>query len=306
MNDIFDLIIVGMGPASVTAHVYALRYNMKVLAIGGIPGGLMMETHKICNWPGEIAITGAELSQKMMAQLQAMDANIVMEMVSQISGQINDFTVTTVSGKSFQSKRVLIATGTKHRHLGIDNEERLTGRGVAYCATCDAMFYKGRITAVTGGGNSAMTSALYLADLCPRVYLIYRGQALKGEEALKDEISKKSNITVIAQNNITAIKGEDKVTGLVLEHEFERQSELTVDGLFVEIGTLPLSDLAKDLGVELDEYGFVKVGQDQSTSLAGVYAAGDLTNASNNFRQIATAVGEGATAANAIYSALKK
>lgn len=306
MTDKLDLIIVGMGPASFTAHVYALRYNMKVMAIGGIPGGLMMETHKINNWPGEVSISGAELSQKFFAQVQAMDGKTVLENVTTITGELGSFTVTTQSGQVFEAKNILLATGTKHRHLNIENEERLTGRGVAYCATCDAMFYKGRVTAVIGGGNSAMTSALYLADLCPQVYLIYRGQVLKGEESLKADLAKRTNITIISQNNIKAILGEDKVIGIELESDFDGKRELAIDGLFVEIGTLPLSDLFKAMGGELDDFGFIKVSANQATSLPGVYAAGDVTNNSNNFRQIATAVGEGAVAADTIYKNLNK
>jgi len=306
MENIYDLIIIGMGPASMTAAVYALRYNLKTLVIGGIPGGLMMESHKICNWPGEIGISGTDLSQKMLGQLQEMKAEIAFDEVSAISGEQGNFTVVTRGGKSFQSKFILIATGTAHRHLGIEAEEKYAGRGLAYCATCDAMFYKGKVTAVTGGGNSAITAALYLSELCPQVYLIYRGTELKGEVAWMKDLEKKENVNLLPATNVVGLSGEDKLEKIILDKEFNGTKELAVSGLFVEIGSAPRNDLFKALGGEVDALGYVKVNADMSTNVPGVYAAGDLTNGSNGFRQIATAVGEGAIAADSVFKAIKR
>jgi thioredoxin reductase (NADPH) len=305
MTTLYDLIIIGLGPASLTAQVYALRYNMKVLAIGGVPGGLMMESHKICNWPGEPGISGADLTKKMTDQLAGMNAETVIEEVKSITGQKGAFTVTTRSDKSFEAKLVLIATGTKHSHLGLAREDFFYGRGVTYCATCDAMFYKGKTTAVAGGGNSAVTAALYLSDICPRVYLIYRGSELKGETAWINELKAKDNVTLISETNIIDLKGENKLESVVLDKAFEGSAELAVSGLFVEIGAKPRNELFVAMGGVVDDFGFVKVASDMTTNLPGVFAAGDLTNQSNYFRQIATAVGEGSIAADSAFKALK-
>lgn len=301
----YDLLIIGLGPASLTAQVYALRYNMKVLAIGSVPGGLMMESHKICNWPGEPGISGADLTKKMTDQLAAMQAETLIDEVRTVSGQLGDFTVTTRSGKSFNSKLLLIATGTKHSHLGLDKEDFYYGRGITYCATCDAMFYKGLVTAVAGGGNSAITAALYLSELCPQVYLICRGTELKGETTWINEIKAKPNVTLITQTNVIALAGDKKLETITLDRDFQGSSDLAVSGLFVEIGSKPRNELFLSLGGQVDSFGFVQVNADMSTNLPGVFAAGDLTNSSNNFRQIATAVGEGSIAADSAFKTLK-
>lgn len=305
MTTPYDLIIVGLGPASITAQIYALRYNMKVLAIGSVPGGLMMESHKICNWPGEPGISGVDLTKKMTDQLVGMQAETLIDEVQSITGVKGDFSVQTRSGKTFQAKLLLIATGTKHSHLGLAREDFFYGRGVTYCATCDAMFYRGQTTAVAGGGNSAITAALYLSEICPQVYLIYRGAELKGETAWINELKAKTNVTLISRTNILELSGEQKLEGLVLDQPFQGSKELAVAGLFVEIGSKPRNELFVALGGEVDEFGFVKVAADMSTNLAGVFAAGDLTNQSNYFRQIATAVGEGSIAADSAFKALK-
>lgn len=301
----YDLIIIGLGPASITAQIYALRYNMKVLAIGGVPGGLMMESHEIRNWPGDPGVSGPALTKKMTDQLVGMEAETVIDEVNEITGSKGDFTVNTKNGKSFHAKLILIATGTKHSHLGLANEDSYAGRGVTYCATCDAMFYKGKVTAVAGGGNSAVTAALYLSEICPKVYLIYRGSELKGEVAWINELAAKDNVVLVAQSNVIGLAGEAKLEKIILDKAFNGETELAVSGLFVEIGAKPRNELFVALGGEVDEFGFVKVNEDQSTNIPGVYAAGDLTNSSNYFRQIATAVGEGSIAADTAFKALK-
>lgn len=306
MNEtIYDLLIIGLGPASITAQIYALRYNMKVLAIGGVPGGLMMESHEIRNWPGDPGVTGPELTKKMTDQLVGMNAETLIAEVASISGTKGDFVVTTKNGDTFQAKLLLIATGTKHSHLGLANEDSYAGRGVTYCATCDAMFYKGKVTAVTGGGNSAITAALYLSDICPQVYLIYRGKELKGEVAWMNELATKANVTLIKETNVIGLAGEAKLEKIILDKPFNDEAQLAVSGLFVEIGSKPRNELFVALGGEVDEFGFIKVAPDMSTNIPGVYAAGDLTNNSNYFRQIATAVGEGSIAADTAFKALK-
>jgi thioredoxin reductase (NADPH) len=300
MNN-YDLIILGAGAAGLTAQLYGLRYNMKILTIGGIVGGLLTEAYKICNWPGEISISGQELIKKMQDQIRALDGEILLDQAAAITKIDNGWQVETVSKKSFTAKAILLALGTVHRKLGVEGEEHFTGRGVAYCATCDGMFYKGKTVAVVGGGNSATTAALYLADICPKVYLLYRGEELKGEVAWIKELEQRPNIVKLPNTQVTGLKGETKLEKIILDKPWQGQSELAVDGLFVEIGVIPKVDLFKAAGGEVDEQGHIKVKADQSTNLSGVWAAGDGTNGSNNFRQLVTAASEGAIAADSIF-----
>ncbi len=306
MDNLYDLVIIGLGPAAMTAGVYASRYNLKVLVVGGIPGGLMTESHKICNWPGEPNVVGTELSQKMFKQLKDQEVKIVFDEVSEIKGTQGDFTINTRGNKTFQGKFILMAMGTKHRHLDVPGEEEFAGRGVAYCATCDAMFFKGKTTAVVGSGNSAIGAALYLSEICPIVYLIFRGKELKCEAAWIADAEKRPNIVLVSDNNITKFIGAEKLEKVILDKPFNNQTELETAGVFIEIGSAPRNELFLSLGGEVDHHGYIKVNADMSTNVLGVFASGDLTNGSNGFRQITTAVAEGAIAADGIFKALKR
>lgn len=300
----YDVIILGAGPAALTAQIYALRYNLRVVAIGGVVGGLITETHKICNWPGEIAISGQDLTRKMRDQVVAMDGEIVTEQIAKINRVDAVWQVETVGKKVFVGKTVLYALGTAHRKLGLSAEEHLAGRGVTYCVTCDGPFYKNKTVAVVGGGNSAMTAALYLADLCPKVYLIYRAANLKGESVLAQDIAKHPAIISLPATNIIELKGQERLEAVRLDKAYNEQETLEIEGLFIEIGTQPKTELLAGLNVEFDDQGRIKVRADQTTSLSGLWAAGDVTDGSNGFRQIVTACGEGAVAADSIYKAL--
>ncbi len=301
----YDLIILGAGPAGLTAQVYALRYNLKVLTIGSVVGGLMVEPHKICNWPGKVAISGQELTQNMHEQIKAMNGQVLVDQVETIKQVADGWQVDTKGKKSFLSRTVLLAMGTEHRKLGVPGELDLMGKGVTYCATCDAMFYRGKTTAVVGGGNSAMTAALYLADICSKVYLIYRDVQLKGEQVWINELNERKNVVEVKETTILSVAGTDKLEKIILDKPVEGSTELALDGLFVEIGTKPKTDLFKSVGGEVDEKDRIKVKVDQSTSLPGVWAAGDITNGSNGFRQILTACAEGAVAAENIHKFLQ-
>jgi thioredoxin reductase (NADPH) len=304
--DNYDLIILGAGPAGLTAQLYALRYNLKVLTIGGVVGGLMTESHKICNWPGEVAISGHDLSQKILDQVKGMGGEVVLDETASVAKTPEGWQVLTKAGKSFVGQALVMAIGTEHLKLGLAEEANFVGKGLAYCATCDAMFFKGQTVAVVGGGNSAVTSALYLADICSKVYLIYRSAELKGEAVWQKELSKRGNIVSIKNTQVKQLLGEKKLEKIILDQPFEGSAELAVAGLFVEIGVKPKTDLFVGLGGELDETGHIKVKADQSTNLEGVWAAGDITNGSNRFRQILTACAEGAVAANSIFTWLKQ
>jgi thioredoxin reductase (NADPH) len=302
----FDVLIVGAGPAGLSAAIYAKRYNLQVAIIGAVPGGLMTESHAICNWPGEPEIAGWELAKKMSDHATSFGAVLVPELALQIERVGSDWQVTTAGGRQLLAPTILYALGNEHRHLGLSAEDRYKGKGVAYCATCDAMFYKGKITAVVGGGNSAITAALYLADLCPQVYVINRGATWRGEPAWLSQMQARSNIIPIMNTNVVDLVGEPKLNTVVLDKEFNGSTSLAAEGLFVEIGLVPKTELFTALGGVLDEWGQIMVGEDMSTNLPGFFAAGDVTNGSHRFRQIITAAAEGAIAADSIYNWLQK
>jgi thioredoxin reductase (NADPH) len=300
----FDLCIIGNGPAGMAAATYAARYKINQILIGDLPGGLMTSSHKICNFPSEIEISGMDLSQKMLNQINFLEVPQKLARVDSIE-QINDvYNIILSSGEVIESKTILLATGTKHRHLGLPNEKTLTGRGVSYCATCDAMFYKDKIVAVVGGGDSANTASIYLSQIASKVYQIYRGDALRGETAWIDQIKLNKKIDVVYNTQITELVGENKLTGIKLDKLFNDSNELNLDGLFIEVGSEPDLDLINQLSLETDKGHYIVTKENQTTSREGVWAAGDITTNSNSFRQIITACSEGAIAAENIFKYL--
>ncbi len=302
---IYDLIIIGAGPAGLTASIYASRYKIKHLIIGEIPGGLITEAHSVCNFPGENEISGFELMEKMQKHVKDLGAEILsMEKVLEIKKEDDLFEIKTESKKTFLAKKILLATGTKHRKLNIKNEEKYLGRGLAYCATCDAMFFKDKIVGVVGGGNSALTAALYLAKVAKKVYLIVRGDEFNGELVWIDQVNDSNNIEILYNSDLELLKGESKLEGVEIKKESENLS-LELDGLFVEIGTEPDFLLINQLGLELKK-SYIKVDEQQRTNFKGVWAAGDITSNSAFFRQVITACSEGAIAAYSIFSDLQK
>ncbi len=302
-----DLIIIGSGPSGLTASIYASRYKINHIVIGEIPGGLASEAHKICNWPGEIEISGPNLMNKIKTSAEKLGAEIQIDKIINITKQENSFLLKTSESKEYQTKTILIAMGTKPRKLDIDSEKQFLGRGVSYCATCDGPFFKEKIVAVLGGGNSAMTAALYLADLAKQVYIIYRGESLKGETVWIDQIKNNNKITTIYNTKVIDFVGNTKLEKVKLDNKFNDSDEIVLDGVFIEIGSEPDLELVKDLNIET-ENGHIKIKPDGSTSLDGIFASGDITNGSNHFRQIITAASEGAIASNSIhrYLSLKK
>lgn len=301
----YDLIIVGAGAAGMTAGIYASRYQLKNVIIGDLVGGLTTEAHKIFNWPGDPGISGFELTKKMADHVKQSGGEIMTDQVIEVR-QENDktFTIKTRSGKNLTAKRILFTSGTKHRKLNIPHEEEFLGRGLAYCATCDGPFFKDKVVTLVGGGNSVISAALYLAEVASKVYVVCRSASLKGEPVWREELIKRPNVTMVYNTNVIGFQGSDKLEAVTLDTEFEGQAAISTDGLFVEIGLLPQTELFKKLGGEVDEFGYIKVQADMSTSVKNVYAAGDSTNASNNFHQIVTACSEGSVAADSIYKSL--
>lgn len=307
MENLYDLVIIGAGPAGLAASIYASRYGINHLLIGKILGGQISESHEIDNYPGIEEISGFEFAQKWGKHVEKYGATIVPETVKSINKpKENNFSILLENGDTIAAKAVLLATGTKRRKLNIPGEEQFRGKGVSYCATCDGFFYRGKTVGVIGGSDSAVGAALYLANICQKVYLIYRGEALRAEPYWINLVEKNEKIEVIYKTNVTEILGEQKVEKIKLDNVYQNQEELAINGLFVEAGSDPDVSFAADLGIELDECGCVKVKKDNSTSVPGVWAAGDITDGSDNFRQVITAAAEGAIATRSIFNWLKK
>lgn len=300
-----DLIIIGGGPAGCTAGIYASRYRIKNVIIAENPGGLITDAHKVCNYPTEPQISGQELAKKLRNHLENEGGRIIQGTVKSIKKEEDYYKIKTVEEKEYQTKTVLLAVGTKRRRLELPQENKFLGRGVSYCATCDAMFFQGKDVAVVGGSDAANTASLLLSETSSKVYQIYRGEKLRGEPAWIEKVKENPKIEVIYNTNVKAILGEENLQGIRIDKSHQGKVDLKVEGLFIEIGSEPESILTKKLDLKTDNGGYIKVSPDQSTSQEGVFAAGDITTASDKFRQVITACAEGAVAANSIYKYLK-
>ncbi|MFA5927303.1 MAG: FAD-dependent oxidoreductase [Patescibacteria group bacterium] len=302
----YDLIIVGTGPAGYTASIYASRYKVKNLLIGESAGGLIGESHKVCNYPTEDEITGLELAAKMQRHAKSAGAAEILDRVVEISSFDNGYKVTTQRNGTFWARAVLLSMGLRHRKLNVPGEKDFSRRGVAYCATCDGALFYDKTVAVVGGGDSAISSAVYLSDIAKKVYLIYRKEKLRGEPVWADLATQRDNIEIIYNTEVKEIFGDKFVHSIEVDPSYQGRDRLDVDGVFVEIGVEPGNELIKPLGLSTDDAGYIKVGSDQSTNIPGMFAAGDITNASDQFRQVVTACSEGAIAARGVFNYLSK
>lgn len=290
-----DIIIIGAGPAGLTAALYALRADKKVLILEkGVFGGQITFSPQIENYPGFLSMSGNEFADKLIDQVITQGAEIEMETVSSIRDDGEYKTVITDVGEH-QAKAVIIATGVKHRQTGMPNENSLVGKGVSYCAVCDGAFYRGKTVAVLGGGNSALQEAVLLSDLCEKVYVIQNLDFLTGEAKLQEKLSKKDNVEIILGTVIAGLIGEDELKSIRLRKEADSsESELVVDGLFVAIGLEPDNDKFSSVAA-LNEWGYFDCDESCVTNTPGIFAAGDCR--SKKIRQITTATADGAVAA---------
>lgn len=307
-NKPYDLIIIGAGPAGLTASIYASRYKLRNLVVGKILGGTITLASKIENYPGFVSISGVELGQKMGEQVKALGAEIIAEDVAKIEGGNKNWVIVCDSNKKYQAKALIIATGTERKRLGIPGEKEYLGKGVSYCTTCDAPFFKDKTVALIGGADSAVSGAIHTAEFAKKVYVIYRRSQLRAEPIWLDEwkrIEKTGKGGAIYDTNIIEIKGDGvKITGVKLDRLYQGQSVLPVDGVFIEIGGVPVSALVKPLGVEMTEIEYIKVNEKMETNVPGVYAAGDITDKSAILVQMITAMAQGAIAASSVYKYL--
>lgn len=287
----YDIIIIGSGPAGMTAGVYARRLNLSVLVIeSGAPGGMMVNTEEIANYPGFAKINGVDLSLAMFDQMMALGTEFKAEKVESIKKIDELFYINTVSDE-YAGRSVIIATGTKNRVLGIDGESDYFYRGISWCAICDGPLYKGRDVAVVGGGNSALSSALTLSKFTNKVYLIHRRDEFRGDPILVEKIKNTKNIEIIYNSNVIKFIGKP-LEKLLLKDLSGCEKEINVSCCFEAIGRLPNSDV---VDCEKNKEGFIIVNSDMATSIEGMFACGDVIE--KGLRQIATAINDGAIAA---------
>ena len=291
----YDLIIIGSGPAGLSAAQYGARANLKTLVIeNGSTGGQVLNINEFVNYPGVFpAVSGVDFINTMVEQAKSFGAEILTANVSSIDKVKNLFVLKTDKGE-FKSYTLVIATGAAHRKLGVPGEKELTGMGVSYCATCDGPFFKNRKVVVIGGGDSACDEATYLATLASEVTIIHRKSSLRAQKAVADKVLNNPKIKVIFNTVVKEIKGKYKVDELVLENtETKEESTLKADGVFIFIGMIPQTDLVEML--PKDEGGYIKTNENMETAIKGMYCVGDIR--SKLFRQVVTATSDGATAA---------
>ena len=291
---IYDILIIGGGPAGLTAATYACRAGKSVLVIEKAAfGGQITWSPKVENFPSVVSISGAELGDRLMEQ--AMEQGAEVELDEAVSASLDGDVkrITCDSGAIFEGRSVIIATGARPRMLGIENEEALVGNGICFCAVCDGAFYKGRTVAVSGGGNSALQDALLLSEKCEKVYLIHRRAQFRGEAKLVDALEKRGNVEFVTESTITALLGDGELTGIKLAQN-GAEREIALDGLFVAIGHTPDNGIFKEY-INLDAAGYADAAEDCLTKTAGVFVAGDCRKKS--VRQLTTAAADGSVAA---------
>ncbi len=295
---LYDLIIIGSGPAGLTAAIYASRYNLNFLVIGKLLGGEISEAHKICNFPTQNNIKGFELIKQMVNHVKELNGKIEQKEVIEIKKLNNKFIIKT-HNQEYYSRKVILAIGREKQKLGVKGEDKFLSNGVSYCAVCDSAFYKDKIVAVCGGGNSAITSALLLAEYAKEVYIIYRKDSFfRAEPSWVNQLEKNKKIKKIFNSEIKEIYGGNSVKGVRLNND----NLLKLEGVFIEIGSIPNEKFSKQLGLKTEE-GYIKVNKKQKTNIKGVFAAGDITN--NPLKQVITACGEGAITVTSAYEEIK-
>jgi len=299
-EEIYDLIILGAGPAGLTAAVYAARYKLKTLVIGTTNGGLLSEAYEVCNFPTYDRILGSELIRKMVDQVKKLNLEIKNDNIQTIGKKESQFILNSKT-KQYKTKKLILAIGTERLKLNAPGEKEFLGRGVSYCATCDAAFFKDKTVAVVGGSDAALTAALLLAEHAKKVYIIYRQKEFfRGDPTWIEQVKKNKKIEPIFNSEITEIKGSKTVESTILN----TGKELKLDGVFIEIGSKPCDNLPKSLGVKTDNKCYIITDKEQKTNIEGIFAAGDTTN--NHLKQAITACGEGAVAAFSAYLEISK
>lgn len=295
MENIYDLAILGAGPAGICAAIYATRAKLNTIWLDKkfVQGGQIVDTYEVDNYPGLPGITGLDLGEAMAGHVAKLGMKPQRETVRSIEAE-QGIKVIRTKKNEYRARAVIIACGATHRHLGIPGEEELSGMGVSYCATCDAAFFQDRTVVVVGGGNVAVEDAILLSRTCKKVYLVHRRDELRAEKILQESFFACKNVEIIWDSIPLSIEGTDKVEALKIQNKkTQEESFIETDGVFIAVGIVPGTEKFKDL-VKLDEAGYIVAGEDGITSEPGIFAAGDIRT--KNLRQVVTAVADGANA----------
>jgi len=269
-NIIYDLVILGSGPAGITAAIYAERYNLKSIMVGEIFGGTVMYPHKINNFPSYSEISGIDLINNFRKHIESINYQIVEDQIAKITKDNDLFNIYLRNGNVLIGKNVLIGLGTFRKKLNAKGEDKFIGKGVHYCAICDAVFYKGKDVIVVGSGDGASMAVLLLAPIANKVYQIIRGDQLKTAPDTVEKLEKLNNYTLIVNNQIEEIEGDKFVGKIILQNEFNGSKEMKIDGVFIEIGGAPNSAIINDLNIEVDDKGYIKVDNFMRTNVSGI------------------------------------
>ena len=289
----YDIIIIGAGPAGMTAALYAKQAKKNILIFEkNTYGGQILKANKVKNYPGIKEISGFDFSTNLYNQLTDLNVEIKFEEVIKISDE-NNFRIVTTPKGNYSAKSIIICTGGTNRKLNLNNEDKFIGKGLSYCTTCDGMFFKDKIVAIYGGGNSAIDGALYLSDICKKVYIIYRKENFQTDNESISKLKEKENIEFIFNTNIVDLIGDNKLERIKLKQQ-DKDIELNIDGLFIEIGYLPVSEICKNI-INTDSNGYIIANEDCKTNIEGIFTAGDVRI--KTIRQLTTACSDGTIAA---------
>lgn len=295
----YDIIIIGAGPAGLTAAIYALRANKKVLVLEAKTyGGQIVNASNIENYPGIKSISGFDFSTNLYNQVKDLGGEIKIETVI----NINDKKEVTTNKDKYNTKAIIIATGSNNRKLNIDKEEDFIGKGVSYCATCDGAFYKDKDVMVVGGGNTALEDSLYLSNIVNKVYLVHRRDEFRGENKFVEEIKSKDNIELVLNSTIKSINGSDTLESIDVIDKDNNITNIKVNGLFIAIGQEPKNEIFKNI-INIDSNGYIETNDGVHTNINGIYVAGDCRN--KDLRQLTTAVSDGSIAATTAINEMK-
>ncbi len=302
----FDCIAIGTGAAGLSAAIYGGRYRMSMLVIGENFGGYTSIAGEIENYPGFSSVDGYELMKRMKEQAEGVGATIVDGRVTSIARDEGGCFRVMVGEKEYFGRTVVFGTGSKRRQLGLPNENELTSKGVHYCMTCDAPVYRDKVVAVVGGGDASVKGTLIAAEYAKKIYFIVRSDKLRAEPINQDALMKLGDkVEILYETNVTALIGEKRLEKITLSKPYNGLTEMTLDGLFIEIGATPVTDLITSLGIALDAQGYVIVDPMMHTNVEGGYAAGDIMNLFGHFKQDITAAATGALAATSAYEYVK-
>lgn len=297
---IYDLIIIGSGPAGLAAAIYAKRAELNLIVIekAGLSGGQIINTYEVDNYPGTPGISGFELSVKFREHADKLNATFVTGEVIDFSLEDEIKVITLDDGIKYRAKSVIIATGGAPRHLNVEGEEKLSGMGVSYCATCDGAFFKNKTVAVVGGGDVAVEDAIFLARICKQVYIIHRRDQFRASRSAVSKLQSLENVTILWDSVVERINGDDKVESIDVKNvKTDEKTTYELEGIFIAVGYSPNSEIYKKV-VATDEWGYIIAGENCETNIPGIYAAGDIRT--KELRQIITAASDGANAITAV------